>query len=232
VPINQASAILPQLMEKGRVSRGYTGVALRDVDADLQRSLGLASSSGALVQDVTAGSPGARAGLRPYDVIVAVDGKPVVRNDELIQNVAARQPGTMATLHVVRDGRALNIPVKLAERPPRDRPPAPRDEPQPSSQPGPPLGISVREIDPEFAQRFNLPKGLQGVIVSRVDPLSPAYEADIERGHVLLEINRQPVRSIDDYRRLTAHARSGEVLTLYVFKPEITRRELHTVKID
>jgi len=102
----------------------------------------------------------------------------------------------------------------------------------PSNQPGPALGMLVREIDPEFAQRFNLPKGLEGVIVSRVEPMSPAYDADIERGHVLLEINRQPVRSIDDYRRLTAHARPGEVLALYVFKPEIPRRELHTVKID
>jgi serine protease Do len=231
VPINQASAILPQLRDKGKVSRGYIGVALRDVDADLQRSLGLKSAAGALVQDVTTGSPGARAGLRPYDVIVAVDGKPVVRNDELIQNVASRPPGSMTTLQVVRDGRSLNVPVKLAERPLRERQ-IPRDEAQPSNNPGPPLGLSVREIDPEFAERLHLPKGIEGVIVSRVDPMSPAFDADIERGHVLLEINRQPVRSIEDYRRLTASARPGEVLALYLFKPEITRRELHTVKID
>jgi serine protease Do len=231
VPINQASAILPQLRDKGRVSRGYIGVALRDVDPDLQRSLRLTSSTGALVQDVTAGSPGSRAGLRPYDLIVAVDGKPVLRNDELIQTIAARQPGTLAMLQVVRDGRPLNVAVKLAERPLRERQ-APRDEPQPSSQPGPALGLSVREIDHEFAQRFNLPKGLEGVIVSRVDPMSPAFDADIERGHVLLEINRQPVRSLDDFRRLTANARSGEVMALYLFKPEVPRRELHTVKID
>ena len=62
--------------------------------------------------------------------------------------------------------------------------------------------------------------------------MSPAFDADIERGHVLLEINRQPIRSIEDYRRMTANARSGDVLALYLFKPEITRRELHTVKID
>jgi serine protease Do len=232
VPINQANAILPQLREKGRVSRGYIGVALRDVDADLQKSLHLSTSSGALVQDVTAGSPGARAGLRAYDLIVAVDGRPVVRNDELIQTIASRAPGTMAGLQVLRDGRSMNVAVKLAERPPGRLPSQPSDAAVPSTQTGPALGMSVREIDPEFAQRFNLPKGLEGVIVSRVEPMGPAYDADIERGHVLLEINRQPVRSIDDYRRLTAHARSGEVMALYVFKPEIPRRELHTVKID
>ncbi|HKE84093.1 MAG TPA: trypsin-like peptidase domain-containing protein [Vicinamibacterales bacterium] len=232
VPINQATAILPQLREKGRVSRGYIGVALRDVDADLQRSLNLSTSNGALVQDVTAGSPGARAGLRPYDLIVAVDGKPVARNDELIQTIASRAPGTMTALQVLRDGRSINVGVKLSERPPGRLPTQPSDVAVPSNQPGPALGMSVREIDPEFAQRFNLPKGLEGVIVSRVEPMSPAYDADIERGHVLLEINRQPVRSIDDYRRLTAHARPGEAMAFYVFKPEITRRELHTVKID
>ncbi len=74
MPINQASAILPQLRDTGRVSRGYIGVTLRDVDPDLQRSLGLKSADGALVQDVTPASPGARAGIRTYDLIVAVDG--------------------------------------------------------------------------------------------------------------------------------------------------------------
>jgi serine protease Do len=233
VPINQASLILPQLRELGRVSRGYIGVALRDVDPDLQRSLGLSSSSGALVQDVTPGSPGARAGLRAYDLIVAVDGKPVVRNDELIQLVSARQPGTSATLQIVRDGRALNVAVKLAERPVRD--PAPDEvveNARPTSRTGSVLGMLVREIDVELATRFNLPKDLQGVVVSRVDPMGPAFDADVERGNILLEINRQPVHSIDDFRRLTANARSGEVLALYLFKPEGPRRELRTVKIE
>jgi serine protease Do len=234
VPINQASQILPQLREMGRVSRGYIGVALRDVDPDLQRSLGLNSSSGALVQDVTAGSPGARAGLRPYDLIVAVDGKQIVRNDELIQLVSARQPGTSATLQIVRDGRAMNIPVKLAERPVRD--PEPEDVDggtRPTSRTtGSLLGMLVRDIDVEFAARFNLPKGMQGVVVSRVDPMGPAYDAEIERGNILLEINRQPVHSIDDFRRLTANARSGEALAFYLFKPEGPRRELRTVKVD
>jgi serine protease Do len=233
VPINQASQILPQLREMGRVSRGYIGVALRDVDPDLQRSLGLSSANGALVQDVTPGSPGARAGIRPYDLIVAVDGKPVVRNDELIQNVAARQPGTSAALQIVRDGRALTIPVKLAERPVRDPEPDDVDEgTRPTSRTGSVLGMLVREIDVEFAARFNLPKDMQGVVVSRVDPMGPAYDADIERGNILLEINRQPVHSIEDFRRLTANARSGEVLAFYLFKPEGPRRELRTVKID
>jgi serine protease Do len=234
VPINQARAILPQLRDRGRVSRGYIGVMLRDVDPDLQRSLGLKSSNGALVQDVTDGSPGSRAGVRTYDLIVAVDGKPVVGNDALIQLIASRAPGTTATLQVLRDGRSMNLPVKLAERPPRDRKaPAENDRQSlPSSQRGPLLGISVREIDDEAASRFKLPDGTSGVIVSRVEPMSPAFDAAIERGHVLLEINRQPVNSIDDYRRITSAARPGDILTVYLYKPELEQRSLQTVKVD
>jgi serine protease Do len=233
VPINQARAILPQLRDKGHVSRGYIGVSLRDVDPDLERSLALNTTDGALVQDVTPGSPGARAGLRTYDLIVAVDGKAVGGNDQLIQMIAARQPGTVAMLQVVRDNHPVNLPVKLAERPQREKranddyPP-----PQPSSQRGPALGLSVRELDRDFADRFKLPEGMQGVIISRVEPMSPAFDADIERGHVLLEINRHAVRSVDDFRRLTANAKAGDILALYIYKPESDSRALHTVKIE
>ena len=102
----------------------------------------------------------------------------------------------------------------------------------PSSQRGPLLGISVREIDDASASRFRLPAGTSGVIVSRVEPMSPAFDAAIERGHVLLEINRQPVRSVDDYRRLTSAARPGDILAVYLYKPEIEQRSLQTVKIE
>ncbi|MCA1584598.1 MAG: trypsin-like peptidase domain-containing protein, partial [Acidobacteria bacterium] len=121
VPINQARAILPQLKAIGRVTRGYLGTVLRDVDPDLQESLKLASPAGALVQDVVAGSPGERAGLRTYDLITAVDGLPIPTNDTLIREVASRQPGSVARLEVVRDGRARHVTVKLAERESRSK---------------------------------------------------------------------------------------------------------------
>ena len=237
VPINQAREILPQLREQGRVSRGYIGVALKDVDADLQRSLRLSSGRGALVQDVTGGSPAARAGLRIYDLIVALDGRPVGSNDALIRDVAARKPGTTVTLQIVRDGQALSVPVKLAERPLRDRRTAsPRDEngpaPRPSSRQGNRLGLQVRELDARAAARLRVPEDLDGVLVSRVEAMSPAFDADIERGHIVLEVNRTPIRTIEDYRRLTTGARSGDVLTLYIYKPEVRQRALHTVRID
>src|SRR5581483_6249219 len=165
VPIDGASAILPQLRARGRVARGYIGVALRDIDPDLQRSLKLPVSHGAVVQDVTSGSPGDRAGVQPYDVIVALDDRAVVNDDELIRDISARAPGTAAHVTIMRDGHERVLTLKLAERPLRDPSDAPAT--QPTRTPAPAdrkidgeglLGLSVRELDRATAQRLDIPK--------------------------------------------------------------------------
>jgi serine protease Do len=236
IPVNQATSILPQLKQQGRVSRGFIGVTLKDVDPDLQQSLRLSSGHGALVQDVTAGSPGHRAGLRTYDLIVGVDGARVGGNDDLIRRVSTLTPGTAVRLEVIRDGRPLSVMVKLAERPPRDdgdEEERPADVPQPSRNvAATPLGMAVREMDREFRRRHDLPGDVRGVIVSRVEPMSPAFDAEIERGHVLLEVNRAPVTSVDEYARLTRSMRPGDVLTVYLYMPEREQRILRTVRVD
>jgi serine protease Do len=154
-------------------------------------------------------------------------------SDHLIQSIAALRPGTTATLQVVRDGRSLNVPVKLAEKQPRNRRPGlfPAGQPEPAQRTSP-LGLSVRDMDDEFMDRRQIPDGVEGVVVSRVEPMGPAFDAEVETGHVLLEINRQPVRSYEDYRRLTARVRPGDVLTLYLYKSGPPRRELHTLKVE
>src|SRR3954464_3035943 len=156
VPINGASAVLPQLRARGRGKRGYMGVGLREVDADVERSLKLTVDHGALVQDITSGSPADRAGLRPYDVITSLDDRPIANDDQLIREISARAPGTAARLRLMRDGRDQTLTVKLAERPARER-----DKPDngPSSPPeraktdgdGLLLGLNVRDIDHALA---------------------------------------------------------------------------------
>jgi serine protease Do len=238
IPVNQATSILPQLKEQGRVSRGFIGVTLKDVDPDLQQSLRLSSSRGALVQDVTENSPGQRAGLRTYDLIVAVDGARVAGNDDLIRRVSALAPGTPVRLELVRDGRPMTVVVKLAERPTRDDEAEDgepdNDTPQPSrdASAGHAVGMAVRELDREFRRRHEVPRGLRGVIVTRVEPMSPAFDADIERGHVLLEVNRVPVTSMQDYARLTQGTRPGDILTVYLYIPDRDERTLRTIRID
>src|SRR5262252_7007754 len=198
VPINGATAILPQLRARGRVSRGYIGIGLRDIDPDLQQSLKLTVARGALVQDVSDDSPGARAGLKPYDTIVAIDDHEIRNDDELIRDIAAKAPGTAAKLSVVRDGRPETVTVKLAERPARDS-----GEPRKSDGAAPaehrkdddPLGISVKDLDTPTAARLEIPKAFRGALVTKVEPLGPSFDAGIERNTLIMEVNRKPVES-------------------------------------
>ena len=235
VPINGASAILPQLRAKGHVSRGYIGVGLRDVDADLQRSLNLPVNHGALVQDITDGSPAERAGVRVYDIITSFDGQAVGNDDELIGAIASHAPGTAARLDVLRDGHAQSFTVKLAERAPRDSAPADRPAPSPAAgraEQDPILGLTVRELDAAAFNRFELPRQTRGVLITRVEALSSSFDADVQRDTVLLEINRQPVTSVADFRRAASAARPGDVLALYVYVPGPKQRKLLTVRVD
>ncbi len=235
VPINQATEILAQLKAHGRVSRGYIGVRLRDMDPDLERSLKLGHTEGALVEDVTEGSPGDRAGLRTYDVVQAIDNQRVQSDSELIRTVAARQPGSVVHLRLLRDGRPITASVKLAERPGRPG----NDDVVASSQRDsgpktatPPIGIAVKDLDKEAVARLGIPKRVSGVLVTQVELLSPAYDADIERGSIIMEINRVRVTSAEDYRRLTETARPGEALTFYVYAPSVGVRSLHTIEVE
>ncbi|HEX6162407.1 MAG TPA: trypsin-like peptidase domain-containing protein [Vicinamibacterales bacterium] len=233
VPINQARSVIPQLKKQGRVERGYIGVTLRDVDPDLQASLKLARGDGALVQDVTPGSPGARVGLRPYDVIVSVDGSPVRTHDRLIREIAERQPGSAARIEYLRDGRTLFATVKLAERPrqPTDRVTTTAERSTQRTGPGE-LGLSLIEIDDSNAHRFDIPAGMTGLLVQRVEPLSVAYDGGIVRGSIILEVNRQPVNSIAGFRRIVGAARPGDVLAVYLYEPEDDQRAIRTVRTE
>jgi serine protease Do len=234
VPINEAAAILPQLKKDGHVSRGFMGVGLTDVDPDLRRSLKLGSLRGALVQDVSAGSPGDRAGLRTYDMITAIDGKPVSTNDQIIREVAHRGPGTVARLEIMRDGRSQDLTVRLGERPSR----SPSSSSDGNSHAilqaagGLPLGLNVRDIDRDVARRLRLPDGITGVVVTRVDPLSAAWDAGIQRDYVVMEINRQAVNTVDGFNRLAKAAHAGDVLALYVYMPVLDQRVIRAVRVD
>jgi serine protease Do len=210
------------------------GVALRDVDADLERSLKLTVHRGALVQDVTAASPAERAGLRPYDIVVALDDHAIASDDQLIREIAGRAPGSPAKLRFVRDGREQTVTVRLTERPLRDvertDPPAPdarRSDPNAS-----PLGLNVRDLDRQVIERLDLPSRIHGVLIARVEPMSPSSDAGIERGTVLMEINRRPVDSVAGFRRLVAATAPGDVLTLYIYAPDLEQRQIKTVRVE
>jgi len=240
IPINQVVDVLPQLRTRGRVSRGFIGVSLIAVTPDLQRSLRLPTSAGALVLEVTPGSPGEHAGLKVYDLILSVDEREVSNDDELIREISLHQPGSTVALRVLRDDRARTMPVKLAERPATEDP-AEGDSLEPG-EPGaiepdapvgqPTLGLSVRDLDDAFARRFGIPSSVRGVVVARVDTAGPAYAADLRRGFVIMEVNRRPVRTAADFERAVAATRPGDVLALLVYNPVPPARDLVAVTVD
>jgi serine protease Do len=238
VPINGASAVLPQLRARGRVSRGYIGVGLRDVDQDLERSLQLPVNHGALVQDITRGSPADRAGVRPYDVIVSLDDRPIANDDQLIREIAALSPGSPARLQLVRDGHQQTVTVKLAERPARangiaqdargQAPGLDRGKSDPENL----LGLTVRDLDRQTMDRLELPAETRGVLITRVEGMSASFDGGVERGTVLLEINRQRIASAAEYRRIARAAKAGDILTLYIYTPELDQRQLKTIRVE
>jgi serine protease Do len=236
VPINQAVAILPQLKASGRVSRGYMGILLTDVTPGLQRALNLTVAQGALVHDFTGDSSAERSGLRVYDIVTEVDGQNITRNEDLIRYISARQPGSVVRVQLSRDGRRMTVPVRLMERPRgsgRDEDALPGSREQaPAVAPEAPLGLTVRDLDRGFAGRLEIPESVSGVIISRVDPTGAAFSAQLRRNLVITEINRRPVRSIDDYERIVGAARPGEVLAIYYYDPTVGQRALVTVTVE
>jgi serine protease Do len=170
--------------------------------------------------------------LRAYDLITGIDDKRITTNNEIIREVSRREPGTLARLQVVRDGRTQTLMVRLGERPPsrtvnEDNPSA-----RPSGNAVEPLGLSVREIDRATISRLRLPNDVSGVLVTRVDPLSAAYDAGVQRDHIVMEINRRPVNSVDAYNRLARSARPGDVLAVYVYMPGSGARSIRAIRVD
>jgi serine protease Do len=158
----------------------------------------------------------------------------VSTDDQLIREISSQKPGSAAELRLLRDGREHTITVKLAERPARTL-----TSPEPASTPAgarpnqdPVLGLTVRDLDAGAFNRFQLPRQTRGVLITRVEPLSVAFDADVESGSVLLEINRKPIQSVDDYRRLALEASAGDILTLYLYSPELQQRQLKTVRVE
>jgi serine protease Do len=234
VPINGARGILPQLRARGSVLRGFMGVTPKDVDSDLQRTLNLGVAHGALVQDVTGGSPADRAGLRVYDVIVGLDDQAVSTDDQLIREIAARAPGTAARVRFFRNGHEQIVTLKLEKRPAR----APDDRGQSAAQPDrrgdqqSPLGLNVRELDRPTINRLRLGRETKGVLISRVEPMSSSFDGGLERDSLLLEINRESVETVADFKRIVGGLRPGDVLVLYVYAPSLDQHQLKTVRVE
>jgi serine protease Do len=234
IPISQVIAILPQLRTEGRVARGFLGISLAAVTPALKRALELEPDRGALIQEVSADTPAERAGLRAYDVIVAVDGLTIRSDDELTRYIAGRLPGTTTRLDVWRDGAHRSVTVKLTERPlPRSARTADGASPaRPAAQDPSRLGVVVRDLDRATAARMRIPETVQGVLVADVDSAGPARLARVRTGQIILEINRRRVQSVGDYRAVVSALAPGAAAAMLIYDPLVEQRAIYLVVPD
>jgi serine protease Do len=235
VPIDQVMGVLPQLRENGRVARGFIGVVLTGVTPQLASALGLGSARGALVQDVSPGTPAERAGLRPYDVVTAIDSRAVGTDDELIRAVAARLPGTLAALDVLRDGTVRRVSLKLTERPlvQPTRAARVRTDLQPAeTRRGGALGVVVTGLDAAAIRRLGVPASIAGVLITDLDATGPGREARLRRGQIIMEINRRPTPSSEAFAAINGALRPGSVAAVFVYDPITDQRLIVSVTIE
>jgi len=201
VPINMAKEILPSLRTAGFVTRGWLGVVIQRVTPDLQEAMGLKNTEGALVSRVDPKGPAQAAGIERGDVIVRFDGKPVSTMEDLPRLVAAAPPGSTAELVVVRSGAEKALQVELGKLDEGEQVAAAEGEP--GEQTGPEaFGMRVQPLTPELAEQLSIEEA-EGVVVSAVEPGSSADEAGLRRGDVILEVDQQPVASIEAFRKAT-----------------------------
>jgi serine protease Do len=209
IPINLAKKLVPELEAHGSVTRGWLGVSIQQITPDLAKSLGLEESRGALVADVTTGSPAAKGGVQRGDVIVSYNNKKVAESSALPSLVAETSVGETVPVEVLRSGKSKTLEVTIAKL--ADETAANDDDEQglQKSQ----WGLALRDLRPEERKQSGL-KDSEGVLVAGIAPESPAAEANLQVGDVILEVNRVPVGSVADLKKETAKAEGDKPLLL------------------
>jgi serine protease Do len=208
IPINMAKEIAPQLQEKGHVTRGWLGVSIQEVTPELAKSFSLKEKKGALVAEVVSGSPAEKAGIEQGDVIVEFDGKEITDSKDLPRIVASTPVGKAVTIKLSRNGKVLDRQVKVGEM--EEKAEIVKTHSAKKS-----LGITVQNVTPEMARGLGLKKDT-GVVVTRVEPGSPAADAGIQTGDVIHEVNRKPVKNVEDFVQKVEKAKGQDNILFFL----------------
>ena len=209
IPINLVRNVMDQLVEHGKVTRGYLGVHIQDVTPALAKQFGLNQGGGVLISDVAPDTPAAKAGLKSGDVVTEANGQPVNAANQLQVQISQMAPGTAVRLKIWREGTSRDFTVALGELPEK----AEQAEPGQSSE-GALEGVEVQNLSPDVAEQLNLPAGTKGVVVTQVDPSSPAAAAGLDRGMVIQEVNHKPANNISQYKQALSGLKNQSVLLL------------------
>jgi len=210
IPIHTAKTLLPELVSKGTVTRGYIGVNIQDITDDLAKSLNLKTKKGALVADVVEGGPAEKAGVKRGDVITGFNHHEIADSHELASTVAATPVDGEVPLRVIRDGKEMTLNVKVAKLDAKE----PRFARSGETAPGK-WGLQLQDLTPDLARQLGV-KTDKGVLVAGVEPGSPAEQASVQRGDVILEVNRHPVKGVEEAKELIEKSHSNDSLLLLV----------------
>jgi serine protease Do len=215
IPINIAKNVYKQIVTGGKVTRGYIGIYCQDVSPEMADLLGAKGQKGIVVNEIAKGSPAEKAEMHKGDIIVKRDGKEIKDWDSFRNEIAEIGPGTKVTLTVIRDGKEQDITVELGSR--KSESAAAKSEEKTVEK----LGMTVQNLTTELAQQFGYKDEKTGVIVTQVEPGSPAENADIVAGTLVMEVNRQKVKDADDFWEQIK--KSGNSILLYVRQGEFSR---------
>jgi serine protease Do len=210
IPVSMAKPVMDQILTHGKVVRGYLGIHIQEVTPELARAFGLKQGGGVLVGDVAPNTPAANAGLKKGDVILQLNGETVDAPNQLQVQIAQFAPGTNVKLQIWRNGGTQDVSLKLAELDEHD------DKQVSAEATGATLleGIQVQDLTSDIAQQLSLPAGTRGVVVSSVDPSSPAAASGLSQGDVIQEVNHKSISSTSDYQQAMAGANKQPVLLL------------------
>ncbi len=205
IPSNLAMDVMNDLITKGKVTRGWLGVGIQDISPAVAQAMDLSNTQGVLITSILDDGPAKDTGLAQGDVIVKFDGKPVKNAAELRLAVARANPGEEASITVLHDGKEKDYSVKLGEYP--------EDQAAVNGQGGQEhqedLGLTVEPVTPDLAQHFDLNSDVAGLVVTAVTPESPADDAGIQPGDVVVQVNRQSTTSLKSFRDALGSTQKG-----------------------
>jgi serine protease Do len=210
IPINLAKDIIVALKEEGEVTRGWLGVAIQDLSAEMAEYYNLEDKKGVFVADVFEGDPADKAGIQPKDIILAVNGKKITTSRQLTGIIAKIPVNDSAKIKILREGKEKTVKVTIAKRP-EERLAGRGRAPEQTEA----FGIRVSDLTPEISQQLNIDENT-GVVVTQVESGSKGDEADVRIGDIIKEINRQPVKNAAEYKAILSQIDSGESVNLFI----------------
>ena len=217
IPSNMARKIYTELRDKGRVTRGWLGVSIQQLTPELARSFGARESKGVLINEVVPDSPAAKAGLKPGDILLEFEGRPMEATSDLQRAVGFFSPEHVAKVKVWRDQGEKILEIKVGQAPEERQ----AQQPRPGAKARSMLGLEVRPVTPDIARQLNL-RSTDGVVVVRVEDGSAAAEAGVQRGDVIKQVNGQTVRTMPDFERLTRDVKEGDPLTVLLQRGQMS----------